>query len=134
MAGVIAGQPLDTLRIRLQQRECQSRSILGVWRGMAGAEGVRGLFRGLSYPFYTTALVRVGACAPLTLRSCRWAGGVGLLAPAPAGSAHRDFALARSSAAKRGDISSATRGRARAGGGGRAQRHAHNLCSRHVCR
>ncbi|KAI8473234.1 MAG: mitochondrial carrier domain-containing protein [Monoraphidium minutum] len=56
MAGVVAGQPLDTLRIRLQQRGCKATSVLGVWRGMAGAEGARGLFRGLSYPLYTTAL------------------------------------------------------------------------------
>jgi hypothetical protein len=57
MAGVVAGQPLDTLRIRLQQRDCRERSVLGVWRSMAGTEGVRGLFRGMSYPFGTTAVV-----------------------------------------------------------------------------
>lgn len=67
MAGVVAGQPLDTLRIRLQQRECRSRSIVGVWRAMASAEGARGLFRGMSYPFYTTALVNSVVIATLVL-------------------------------------------------------------------
>jgi len=56
MAGVIAGAPLDTLRIRLQQRDCKARSVLGAWRAMAGAEGARGLFRGMSYPLCTTSL------------------------------------------------------------------------------
>lgn len=57
MAGVVAGQPLDTLRIRLQQRGCASRTVVGVWRGMAAAaEGSRALFRGMSYPLYTAAL------------------------------------------------------------------------------
>ena len=57
MAGVVAGAPLDTLRIRLQQRDCAARTVAGAWAAMrAGAEGVRGLFRGMSYPLYTTAL------------------------------------------------------------------------------
>ncbi|GBF97772.1 mitochondrial arginine transporter [Raphidocelis subcapitata] len=57
MAGVVAGQPLDTLRIRLQQRGCAARTAAGAWAAMrAGAEGARGLFRGMSYPLYTTAL------------------------------------------------------------------------------
>jgi hypothetical protein len=42
MVGVVAGQPLDTIRIRLQQRGCAQRSAAGVWRSMAGAEGARG--------------------------------------------------------------------------------------------
>jgi hypothetical protein len=56
MAGVVAGQPLDTLRIRLQQRGCAQRSLAGAWRALAAAEGPRALFRGMSYPLYTTAL------------------------------------------------------------------------------
>jgi hypothetical protein len=56
MVGIAAGQPLDTLRVRLQQRNCQQNSAAGVWKAMAKAEGVRGLFRGMSYPIYTTAL------------------------------------------------------------------------------
>eukprot|EP00882_Tetradesmus_deserticola_P008684 GHRQ01009157.1.p2 GENE.GHRQ01009157.1~~GHRQ01009157.1.p2 ORF type:complete len:184 (+),score=38.68 GHRQ01009157.1:179-730(+) len=56
MVGIAAGQPLDTLRVRLQQRGCQQQSVSGVWKDMARAEGVRGLFRGMSYPVYTTAL------------------------------------------------------------------------------
>jgi hypothetical protein len=56
MVGIAAGQPLDTLRVRLQQRNCQQNSAAAVWKAMAKAEGVRGLFRGMSYPIYTTAL------------------------------------------------------------------------------
>lgn len=56
MVGIAAGQPLDTLRVRLQQQSCQQGSAAGVWKAMAAREGVRGLFRGMSYPIYTTAL------------------------------------------------------------------------------
>lgn len=56
MVGIAAGQPLDTLRVRLQQLGCQQKTVAGVWRAMAATEGVRGLFRGMSYPIYTTAL------------------------------------------------------------------------------
>lgn len=55
MMGVVAGQPLDTLRIRLQQRTCSHSTISGVWRAMAGKEGLRALFKGMSYPLYTTS-------------------------------------------------------------------------------
>jgi hypothetical protein len=64
MVGVVAGQPLDTIRIRLQQQGCQHKSISKVWNTMRGGEGVRGLFKGMTYPLYTTALqVRRGAVA-----------------------------------------------------------------------
>lgn len=57
MAGVIAGQPLDTLRVRLQQRGCKARGAAGAWRAMAASEGgARALFRGMSYPLATAAL------------------------------------------------------------------------------
>jgi hypothetical protein len=56
MLGVIAGQPLDTLRIRIQQKGCPDTRVLAVWRAMAQVEGPRGLFKGMSYPLYTTAL------------------------------------------------------------------------------
>jgi hypothetical protein len=56
MVGIAAGQPLDTIRVRLQQRNCQQNSVAGVWKAMAKTEGVCGLFRGMSYPIYTTAL------------------------------------------------------------------------------
>lgn len=56
MVGIASGQPLDTLRVRLQQQNCQQRSVAAVWRAMAAKEGFRGLFRGMSYPIYTTAL------------------------------------------------------------------------------
>ena len=56
MLGVIAGQPLDTLRIRIQQKGCPDTRVMAVWRSMAKVEGPRGLFKGMSYPLYTTAL------------------------------------------------------------------------------
>jgi hypothetical protein len=56
MVGIASGQPLDTLRVRLQQQSCQHTSVAEVWRSMAKTEGIRGLFKGMSYPIYTTAL------------------------------------------------------------------------------
>ena len=57
MAGVLAGQPLDTLRVRIQ---LGSSSIGQVWRAMAAREGARGLLKGMSYPA-CTACLQVGA-------------------------------------------------------------------------
>ncbi len=56
MVGIAAGQPLDTLRVRLQQRGCKQTSVAGVWKEMGRKEGIRGLYKGMSYPIYTTAL------------------------------------------------------------------------------
>lgn len=55
-AGVVAGQPLDTLRIRLQQPEHAHGSTARVWRAMAVREGWRALFKGMSYPLLTSGV------------------------------------------------------------------------------
>ena len=54
-AGVIVGQPLDTVRIRLQQQPTQGagvryHGILSSLRKIAAEEGVRGLFKGMLSP------------------------------------------------------------------------------------
>jgi hypothetical protein len=56
MVGIIAGQPLDTLRVRLQQQGCQQSSAAALWKAMGATEGSRGLVRGLTYPLSTIAL------------------------------------------------------------------------------
>jgi hypothetical protein len=57
MVGICAGQPLDTLRVRLQQRGCpQQTSTASILRASGAKAGMRDLFRGLSYPLYTIAL------------------------------------------------------------------------------
>jgi hypothetical protein len=56
MVGICAGQPLDTLRVRLQQRGCQQTSTAAMLRASGAKAGMRDLFRGMSYPLYTIAL------------------------------------------------------------------------------
>lgn len=57
MVGICAGQPLDTLRVRLQQRGCpQQTSTASILRASGAKAGMRDLFRGMSYPMYTIAL------------------------------------------------------------------------------
>lgn len=55
MVGICAGQPLDTLRVRLQQRGSQT-STAAILRASGAKAGLRDLFRGMSYPLYTIAL------------------------------------------------------------------------------
>jgi hypothetical protein len=55
MVGICAGQPLDTLRVRLQQRGSQT-STSAILRANGAKAGMRDLFRGMSYPLYTIAL------------------------------------------------------------------------------
>ena len=59
MAGVLAGQPLDTVRIRQQQPARSSGKVLsaaGVYRATVAREGARSLFRGMAYPLATACL------------------------------------------------------------------------------
>lgn len=49
-AGVVAGQPLDTVRIRLQQPGHGFSGALACLRATVAKEGPRALFRGLTYP------------------------------------------------------------------------------------
>ncbi|PRW59812.1 mitochondrial arginine transporter BAC2-like [Chlorella sorokiniana] len=60
--GVVAGQPLDTVRVR-QQTACPAAARqpaasggLALLRSIAAGEGVRQLFRGLTYPLLAAAL------------------------------------------------------------------------------
>lgn len=67
--GVVAGQPLDTVRVRQQAavpaaaQRASGSGGLALLRSIAAGEGVRHLFRGLTYPLLTAALqVTVGRC------------------------------------------------------------------------
>jgi len=52
-SGVLAGQPLDTVRIRMQQPGCAWPSAAAALRATVATEGVRSLFRGVTYPLAT---------------------------------------------------------------------------------
>ena len=49
VAGVFAGYPLDTLRIRQQQPSSRG-SAIGILRGVVAAEGPLALYRGMGAP------------------------------------------------------------------------------------
>ena len=55
-AGVLTGQPLDVVRVRLQQPHCQMPGALASLAAIVRAEGVGALFRGSFYPLTTIAL------------------------------------------------------------------------------
>jgi solute carrier family 25 carnitine/acylcarnitine transporter 20/29 len=52
-AGVLAGQPLDTVRIRMQQPGCPWGSAGAALRATVAREGPAALFRGVTYPLAT---------------------------------------------------------------------------------
>lgn len=57
MAGVLAGQPLDTVRIRQQQPAAAGAlSAADVYAATVAREGARSLFRGMAYPLATACL------------------------------------------------------------------------------
>lgn len=56
MCGVLAGAPLDTVRIRQQQPGMAGQTIATVLRNTFAGEGFKALFRGMSYPLTTAAL------------------------------------------------------------------------------
>lgn len=56
VAGIIAGQPLDVVRVRLQQKSPQTGSLSSMWRHIVQMEGVRSLFKGAAYPVTTIAM------------------------------------------------------------------------------
>ncbi|KAJ7571481.1 hypothetical protein O6H91_01G164500 [Diphasiastrum complanatum] len=57
MAGVIAGHPLDTIRIRLQQPSASGPTTAGaVVRRLLATEGTFGFFKGMSSPLATIAI------------------------------------------------------------------------------
>ncbi|CAD7703906.1 unnamed protein product [Ostreobium quekettii] len=55
MAGVVAGQPLDTVRIRLQQRSNKYAGTAQAWGSIVYKEGAKSLFKGMMYPLTTAA-------------------------------------------------------------------------------
>ena len=54
--GVLAGQPLDVVRVRLQQPHSQMPGALASLRAIVAAEGPGALFKGSFYPLTTIAL------------------------------------------------------------------------------
>lgn len=54
MCGVLAGQPLDTVRIRQQQPGAPVSSALHVFRGIVSGEGISSLFKGMTGPLVTS--------------------------------------------------------------------------------
>lgn len=68
VAGIIAGQPLDVVRVRLQQKSPHKGSLSSMWRQIVRKEGMRSLFKGAAYPVTTIAMqVRAVATATLLL-------------------------------------------------------------------
>jgi solute carrier family 25 (mitochondrial carnitine/acylcarnitine transporter), member 20/29 len=53
--GVIAGSPLDVVRVRLQQSNQQHTGFFSLLRTTVNHEGPFALFRGLFYPLVTAA-------------------------------------------------------------------------------
>ena len=56
VAGIIAGQPLDVVRVRLQQKSSCTKSLAGMWQLIVRQEGMRSLFKGAGYPITTIAM------------------------------------------------------------------------------
>ena len=53
MAGIVSGYPLDTLRIRQQQRP--SGSAVSIFRSLVASEGLAGLYGGMAAPLASVA-------------------------------------------------------------------------------
>ncbi|KAK9810338.1 hypothetical protein WJX72_009024 [[Myrmecia] bisecta] len=56
VAGILTGQPLDTIRIRIQQRNSQPGTIWSYCRATVQREGLTSLFKGAAYPVTTIAV------------------------------------------------------------------------------
>ena len=56
VAGIIAGQPLDVVRVRLQQKSPHTGSLASMWKHIVKMEGGRSLFKGAAYPVTTIAM------------------------------------------------------------------------------
>jgi solute carrier family 25 carnitine/acylcarnitine transporter 20/29 len=56
VAGIVAGHPLDTVKVRLQTADTSSRrGVIPLMRHIAASEGVTGLYRGLLSPILSNA-------------------------------------------------------------------------------
>lgn len=56
VAGIIAGQPLDVVRVRLQQKAPNAKGVASMWQHIVRQEGMRSLFKGAAYPITTIAM------------------------------------------------------------------------------
>lgn len=56
VAGIIAGQPLDVVRVRLQQKAPNAKGLASMWQLIVKQEGMRSLFKGAAYPITTIAM------------------------------------------------------------------------------
>ncbi|GMH37407.1 hypothetical protein BSKO_05280 [Bryopsis sp. KO-2023] len=56
MLSVTVGQPLDTVKIRLQEKNSPHSTGAQVWKHMVSREGRLSVFKGMAYPFCTVAL------------------------------------------------------------------------------
>ncbi|GMH33585.1 hypothetical protein BSKO_01419 [Bryopsis sp. KO-2023] len=56
MAGVLASQPLDTVRIRLQQKGNDYSGIFGALKSISSSEGPKSVFKGMGYPLGSATL------------------------------------------------------------------------------
>ena len=65
VAGIIAGQPLDVVRVRLQQKSSHTKSLASMWQLIVRQEGMRSLFKGAAYPI-TTIAMQVGTLLTLS--------------------------------------------------------------------
>ncbi|RHX97548.1 hypothetical protein DYB25_007199 [Aphanomyces astaci] len=54
VSGIIAGHPLDTIKVRLQT-QAQSSSIVNTFRSIVQSEGVTGLYKGILSPILSNA-------------------------------------------------------------------------------
>ncbi|TYZ63278.1 hypothetical protein PybrP1_009067 [[Pythium] brassicae (nom. inval.)] len=87
VAGIIAGHPLDTVKVRLQTASGAARenaSVLRALRQIAATEGLRGLFKGLLSPILSNAPINavVFGVQGATARALRDATGREKLSPA----------------------------------------------------
>ena len=79
--GVLAGHPLDTLRVRLQQPGAPS-GLRAVWAATVAGEGMGALFKGLSVPLLFAALTNA-ACFHTYAETCRLLAGHAPQTPPP---------------------------------------------------
>ena len=56
-AGIVAGHPLDTIKVRLQQQSSQYRGIVHCFATIVRTEKVAGLYRGMAAPLVGVAVI-----------------------------------------------------------------------------
>lgn len=66
VAGIIAGQPLDVVRVRLQQKAPNAKGVASMWQHIVRQEGMRSLFKGAAYPITTIAMQVMRCLSSLT--------------------------------------------------------------------